>query len=104
MSQRSASPQHSTGSRTLPPSRSNGQAAAFEDKPMPGQPPEKTEVLNTWCHALDLLQLNSHRFVLRDTQHVNDAARVTTVYLDRHELEALGRKIQVVLTGGMGGA
>ena len=64
---------------------------------LPGQPPEKTNVFETWCSALDLLNINGHNFSIRYTQHLSDDARVTTIHLARNELEALLRKMQIVL-------
>jgi hypothetical protein len=68
-----------------------------EDRGLPGQPPEKTNVFETWCAALDILNTDGHHFSIRHTQHYSDRAEVTAIHLNRHELEALINKGQLVL-------
>jgi hypothetical protein len=63
----------------------------------PGQPPQRIPVVETWCSALDLLNINGFSFAIRYTQHISDRADVTTLYLNRLDLEALMRKCQAVL-------
>jgi hypothetical protein len=69
-----------------------------EETNTPGQPPQRIPVVETWCSALDLLNLNGFSFAIRYTQHISDRADVTTIYLNRIDLEALVRKCQAVLT------
>ena len=64
----------------------------------PGQPPQRIPVVETWCSALDLLNLNGFSFAIRYTQHISDKAEVTTLYLNRIDLEMLVRKCKEVLT------
>lgn len=63
----------------------------------PGQPPQRIPVVETWCSALDLLNLNGFSFAIRYTQHISDRADVTTLYLNRIDLEALVRKCKMIL-------
>ena len=60
--------------------------------------PEKINVIDTWSSSLDLLDLNSHQFAIRQTQHIGDKAEVTTIRLNRLELERLIQKAQEVLS------
>lgn len=69
----------------------------------PGQPPQRIPVVETWCSALDLLNINGFSFAIRYTQHISDRADVTTLYLNRIDLEALIRTAQKVLTENNGG-
>jgi TadE-like protein len=63
----------------------------------PGQPPQRIPVVETWCSSLDLLNLNGFSFAIRYTQHISDRADVTTLYLNRIDLEALVRKCKDLL-------
>jgi len=60
--------------------------------------PEKINVLDSWSSSLDLLNLNGHQFAIRQTQHINDKAEVTTIRLNRLELERLIKKVQEALS------
>jgi len=57
----------------------------------PGQPPIKTMIVETWCSSLDLINLNGFSYAIRQTQHLSDRADVTTIHLNRIDLEALVR-------------
>jgi len=73
-----------------------------DETSVPGQPPEKIPVVETWCSALDLLNINGFTFAIRYTQHISDRAEVTTLYLNRLDLEALVRKCKDVLAENNG--
>lgn len=73
-----------------------------EDSNTPGQPPQRIPVVETWCSALDLLNINGFSFAIRYTQHISDRADVTTIYLNRIDLEALVRKCSEVLAENNG--
>jgi hypothetical protein len=68
----------------------------------PRQPPQRIPVVETWCTSLDLINLNGFSFAIRYTQHISDRADVTTVYLNRIDLEALIRKCSAVLAENNG--
>lgn len=68
----------------------------------PGQPPLRIPVVETWCSALDLLNINGFSFAIRHTQHISDRAEVTTIHLNRIDLEALVRKCQEALAENNG--
>jgi hypothetical protein len=73
-----------------------------EEANRPGQPPQRFSVVETWCSSLDLLNINGFSFAIRYTQHISDRADVTTVYLNRIDLEALVRKCTDVLADNDG--
>ena len=86
-------------SRAALATRKNGHAVpAPSNLAAPGRPPVKTAVLDTWCHSLDLLNINGFSFAIRDTQHMGPRVEVTTIHFQRHELETLAAKIREVLS------
>lgn len=68
-----------------------------EDSVTPGQPPQRIAVVETWCSSLDLINYNGWSFAIRNTQHISERAEVTTIHVNRIELEALIHKCQEVL-------
>jgi hypothetical protein len=58
-------------------------------KPHPAPPPELTQVLRTWCRALDIVNIDGWHFKIRDTVHLSDVPHSSTLQLDRPAMDAL---------------
>src|SRR5580704_17885386 len=60
--------------------------------------PERVSVLQTWCHDLDLVNIDGWNFQVRDTQHLSGHNPIAIyLHLNRAELEMLEKRIHQVL-------
>lgn len=75
---------------------SSGENNSYQ-KPHPAPPPELTQVLRTWCRALDIINIDGWHFRIRDTVHLGDRPNCDVLTLTRTDLEALGNSIKRVL-------
>ena len=64
---------------------------------VPGQPPVKTSVIDSWCRDLVVINHDGYGFSIRDTMHYGHKADVVTLSLNRNDLEALKRGIEKAL-------